>query len=68
MVRRSRMTQEDRDREAEEADRREAERNKAQRECGHYSCEPTEWWWSGKIREMTCRDCGLAEYRGEDEE
>lgn len=40
----------------------EAER---QRECPHYDCEPTEWYWSGQIRNMHCNDCGLNEFREE---
>lgn len=48
---------------------RQEEKERQQREkqesCAHYHCEPTEWHWSGAVREMTCRDCGLRDYREE---
>ena len=44
--------------EAEAADAAQAERNAAQAECNHWTCEVTEWWFSGKPRTMKCCDCG----------
>lgn len=53
--------------EAERADRESAERHRAQRECSHYSAQPTEWWWNGRIRNMHCNICGLDEFRDEED-
>lgn len=36
-----------------------------QQNCDHWGCRPSEWYWSGKVREMTCEDCGLVEFREE---
>ncbi|MGG9131225.1 hypothetical protein [Enterobacter hormaechei] len=45
--------------------REEAERQRLEKQetCSHYSCQPTEWHWSGAIRVMYCPDCELTEYR-----
>lgn len=36
--------------------------------CDHYNCEPVEWYWSGAIQTMHCRDCGEREWRSEEPE
>lgn len=50
---------------AEMTKREEAERQRLEKQetCSHYSCQPTEWHWSGAIRVMYCPDCELSEYR-----
>ena len=60
-----RKSQAEQEREAQEADERASALAHKQSECGHYCCRPTEWHWSGQIREMTCDECGLVEYRME---
>lgn len=53
------------DEEIEQRLRAEHQRNARQRDCGHYNSRPTEWHWSGQIREMACDDCGLVDFREE---
>lgn len=36
--------------------------------CSHYNCEPVEWYWSGAIQTMWCRDCGEREWRDDPNE
>ena len=60
-----RKTPEELDAEAEAEDQANADRWTLQRECGHYDCQPTEWYWSGQIRNMHCNDCELDEFRDE---
>lgn len=49
--------------EAERLDAEAAELARQQRECCHWSCQPTEFWWStGKVRELTCNDCGETKF------
>ncbi len=51
--------------ELEEQDRREQAHRAKQAECGHHDCHPSEWYWSGQVREMKCDNCGLTEFREE---
>lgn len=38
-----------------------------QSECYHWSCQPTGFWWStGKVRELTCDECGKTKFFEED--
>ncbi|WP_312388109.1 hypothetical protein [Stutzerimonas nitrititolerans] len=53
---------------AERADRERAETFRRQRECDHWRATPTEWWWSGNVREMTCPECGATNYIEDREE
>lgn len=53
------------DEQAQALDEANARVRQQQAECGHYTCHPTEWHWSGQIRVMVCDDCGLEDYREE---
>lgn len=44
--------------EAKRQEDKERQRIYRQSICVHYSCQPTEWHWSGKPRVMVCDDCG----------
>lgn len=57
-----RKTQDQLDQEAEQADRDMADRYRLQRECSHWHARPTEWYWSGRVREMTCQECGATRF------
>lgn len=55
---RKKKTQEELEREAEAADARTSEIAKQRSECPHWDCSVTEWWFSGKPRNVECNDCG----------
>jgi hypothetical protein len=61
-------SQEEMDIEAEKEDLRISEMAKAQRECAHWNCAVTEWWFSGKPRQVQCLECGKENFIDEDDQ
>lgn len=60
-------TVEERIAEAERLDAEAVELARRQSECDHWRCQPTEFWWStGKVRELTCDECGKTKFFEED--
>lgn len=63
---RRKKTREEEFAEAEAADAEQAAKYAAQRACSHFDCQPTAWHFSGKVREMTCNECGATNWIEED--
>lgn len=55
-------TQAELEEEALRADREASDLARKQDECGHWNCSVTEWWWSGRVRELTCNECGKTKF------